>query len=219
MCIGHWSLKRPVRWLREELFAEGGLGEVAADACGGTGLIEEDVGGTDAEAALEGVDELFETVELGGGGDAVIEVADQADADAVGIDAGGTAGDAGGGLVVPARADLHFAVDASIAVTDDEMIGDAGGSLDEAQCVAGGGGAVVDVDVFPSAGPHGGVGLEDYVHCLGRFDGEEAIGCVGSQWGGRQGEEKRAGERENKDEAGEHDNATMGFFHGNTPLF
>lgn len=178
-------MRQKGRGSRNELLAEGADREETADAGGALGLVGKgDVGQGDVVVGLEGADELFQPAELGGGGAGLVEVADQADADAVWIDAGVAGWGGGGELFVPALADLQFAIDGTVAVADHEVITQRAAGFGKGISIAGGGAAVVDVDVFPGRLLGLGLGLEDDVHRIRSVDRKEAVGGIRGQRGG-----------------------------------
>ena len=69
------------------MVAEGGDWEVAADAGGGGGVVQKDnFVGAEAELGLQGGYQLGEAANLDGGWHGMVEVADDADTDAGGLD-------------------------------------------------------------------------------------------------------------------------------------
>jgi hypothetical protein len=183
--------------LGQNLVAEGRDGEIAADAAGGSGIVQEDhpLAGN-AHLALQSGDQFGEAAELHGGRHRVIEVADEADADAGGFDVGDAGWRGGGLLLVPARADLDLAVLAPLAVSNDEVIGHIAAGGGQRFCVAGDGAAVVNVNVPPLIGASGGGGLEDVIEELFVIAGGKRIERFAGQRRGRQGEKQSAGESE-----------------------
>ena len=77
-----------------------------------------DVAGGDVAAGLEGLEEVLEGFELGGGGGGVVEVAYDADGDAGGGDGGG--GRRGWSLLGPAGID--FDLDGAVSIGGDEEV-------------------------------------------------------------------------------------------------
>src|ERR1051326_2595123 len=108
------AVPRPRR-LRNQLLSELSLGEIAADSARRSGRIERpDPQGAQVKPPLQCINELGEPPDLGRGGACSIKIANEADADAVGID-GPDAGRRGGGLLpIPALSDLQFPVHATI---------------------------------------------------------------------------------------------------------
>lgn len=193
--------------LWEELVFEGGGGEIAAGGGGVRfGVVDdEDVVAGDVELALECADELGEPADLGGCWHGAVKVADDADADAGGVDLVGAGRGRGGLLVGPALADLDLTVDGSVAVTDEEVVAEAVVLLGEGDGVAGSGLGVVDVDVLPAVGDDIGFGLEDNVEIFRRVDGEEGVGFALHEGGGGECHEGGAREGEDREEACEDD--------------
>src|SRR5689334_5111057 len=82
---------------------------------GGGWVGEEDVGGGGVEGGWGGGGGGRGGGGWGGGGGGLVEVADQADGNALGVDRGDAARGEGGGLLVPAVADLDLAVAGAVA--------------------------------------------------------------------------------------------------------
>ena len=99
------------------------VGEVSPDSRGGAdSAIKVDVISANVQLVLQSPHELRQPSLLRGRGLGEVEVADQADADAVAIDIVGPGSETGGQLLSPSLADLDFPVAAPVAVPDDEMI-------------------------------------------------------------------------------------------------
>ncbi len=146
--------------------ADDGDGEVAAGAVGFFAVaMADDPVGADVVGFFEVGDEAGQGLELGGRRAGNIEIADEADADAVfvvavlvGLGVLGVGPDA---LFAPAGADFDLAIAGFGAVSDDEVVAEvdevAGAVVGvELSRSAGGGGAVVDDDHGPLARRGGG---------------------------------------------------------------
>src|SRR4051794_25935298 len=109
--------------LGKELSAERRLRKIFSDARRCPRVIDQQHAVVaDVKLALQRADELRDSAELNLRRDRMIEIADEANADAGGIDLACAGGGEGELLLVPALADLDFAVFAAVAVADDEMI-------------------------------------------------------------------------------------------------
>src|SRR5207249_7687429 len=127
--------------------------EIPAGTGRGSGLVEQKnrLAG-DVKLALQSIDKLGQVPQLGGGRNGAVEIADDADADAGRVDAGSAGRRGGGDLLVPALADLDLAIDAAIAVSDDEMIAQAAAGLAQRNGVSRGSLAGMNIDVSPARG-------------------------------------------------------------------
>jgi len=195
----------------QNLVPEGGYGEVSSDAGGGGGVVEhDDLVGPDAELGLKGGHKLGKPADLGRSGHGMVEISDKTNADAGGLD-GIDAGRGGGGLLgVPARADLNFAVLASIAVADHEMIAQSNAGACQSVGGAAGGCGMVDVDELPSLDFGKDGGFEDFVKERAVVGGPKAVEPLCGQGGRRQEKQQGAGEGKHGDKAGENDDFPIG---------
>src|SRR6185437_5427435 len=158
--------------------------------------------------------ELCDPTNLRWGRNRVIKIPDHADADACIVNLVRAGRWKRGQLLVPALADLDFAVVAAVAVSDDEMIAQPAGRLANGQGIARGGVAVVNVNVFPVRWNQWRVRVEDLVEARRGIDREQTRGSIGDDRRGRQRHEQRAGERQNAQKGGEDDDFAMRLFHG-----
>src|SRR6476661_2242160 len=109
-----------------KLIVEGAGGKEASDARGGGGggagaiCKPLHVMGGNAAAVLQGLDKLTEAAKLHRGRGLAIEITDEADANAVGLNQEVPSRRERGLLMVPALADLQFAVGEADAIADEE---------------------------------------------------------------------------------------------------
>lgn len=202
----------PQAWrLLEQLIAKGGGGKKATDTGGGPRLLnQKDVLPGDVEAGLEGIDQLSQPAHLDGGGERVIKITDQADADAPRVDAVRAGRGEGRALVAPALAELDFPIGASIPIADEEMIFESAAGLAQGDGIARRSGAVVDVDAGPSVRTDGSLGGKDGVEGSRRFDGEKAVGRSGRQGCGGEGQKQRGRQGQSADQGAENDQVAVG---------
>src|SRR5688500_3742048 len=122
----------------------------------GDRAVGHDLRGVDVERAGQEDHQLVQALNLLGAGPAGVEVADQADADAVLVVILARGFAVGPVLLAgPAGADLHLAVAAAGAVADDEVVAELVPALGtvplaEPRRVAGSGRTVVDHDALPA---------------------------------------------------------------------
>jgi hypothetical protein len=177
--------------------------------CGILPVEGENAVGGDVKFRLQGGDQLGESLELRRRRDRSIEVADHANRDARGIDLAGAGGRGSGFLLVPARGVLDFAVAAAGAVADDEVIGQPGRGG-----TAGGGSALVDVDVFPTGARGAPGGLEDRIESAGFGGRGKRVRRLRTKRGGSHVEQQSGRRGQAADEAGKDDERSLGFlFH------
>lgn len=202
--------------LRQQRLPNGAGGEKFSTGGLRVGLIDhENILLADVQAALQRGDQLIQPSQLGWRRHAAIEIADQANADAIGIDLASTVRWGGRDLFVPALADLNFAVDAPFAVSDHEVIRHAERIVGprERDGVPGRAAAVVNIDVLPSRRAGRRVGVENRVNGLRRFNRKKAVRCIRRQGRRRERQQERAGQCENRDKRAEYDDSAMGIFH------
>ncbi len=145
---------------------------------------------SDAELGLQCIHQLRQAMDLLRSRHVGVVVADQADADAVGVDLGDAGRRRGGLLIEPARADLDFAVLAALAVADDEMIGQTHrAAMGQRRGTAADGLAVVDEDVSPVVGL-GGCHVDNLVQECRAIQRGQRVVTLARQWRRRQREQQ-----------------------------
>ena len=97
-------------------------------------------------------------------------------------------------MLVPARGDLDFTIDCTLAIADDEVIAALAVGLGKCLGCADGRMAVMNVDRLPSGGMGGGFGVEDDIERRARFVGDEIAGSVGCEGRALHRAEEDAGE-------------------------
>ena len=116
-----------------------------------------------SEAPLQCRYEIAQSLLLGRGGGTMVEIADQADADAVAFDPLEPGRDAGWGLLRPTLRYLHLSIRPAFAVTDDEMIGQSGSRTGQRCRASGGRAALMDINRIPPARLERNGGVEQSV--------------------------------------------------------
>jgi hypothetical protein len=172
----------------------------------------------DSEPALQRANQLGQSSLLGGGRQASVKIAHQANADTSAVHLRCALGrGCDRKLMVPVLRHLDFAIDTPIAVTDHKMIACAA-LLRQTYRIPAGGSAVMHIDISPATRHHRGLGLKNHIQRFRRIQREQTPPHGSGQRRRSQHQQQKACKSHHAHQRNENGNCSiLVFFHVRVP--